>query len=117
VGKSLRQRIAEAEAKVSVTLPLEDRQETRVEHGHTYSQWKFKLHWYNYRCAYCGIAARDTPEGYLTRDHIIPISEGGDDDIDNIVPACKQCNKTKGSDMPGTSMSYPRVRQRRSPHG
>ena len=97
-----------------ITLPLEERIESRVERGHTYSEWKFKLYWYNNRCAYCGIKASETPEGYLTRDHIIPISEGGDDNIDNIAPACRACSKEKGAKLPGHGVSYPRVRQRRT---
>ena len=100
---------------VEITLPLEQRHESRVPHGHTYSEWKFKQAWYNYRCAYCGIRKEDTPEGYLTRDHLVPITEGGDDNIDNIVPACATCNKQKGPTEPGLLIGQPRPRQRRSP--
>lgn len=32
----------------------------------------------------------------LTRDHVIPLSAGGSNDISNIVPACLRCNQTKG---------------------
>ena len=42
-------------------------------------------------CAYCG---ESKP---LTRDHKIPITRGGTDDITNIVPACMRCNSRKGT--------------------
>jgi 5-methylcytosine-specific restriction endonuclease McrA len=46
---------------------------------------------YSYRCAYCG---KDTK---LELDHIVPISRGGKHAIENIVPACRSCNSSKGS--------------------
>ncbi len=43
-------------------------------------------------CFYCGRA--DAP---LTEDHAVPLSRGGSDDIDNILPACKPCNSAKSA--------------------
>lgn len=40
-------------------------------------------------CAYCGIA------GNLTIDHVIAMSQGGSNTLDNIVPCCGPCNKSK----------------------
>ena len=43
-------------------------------------------------CAYCG--ATDVP---LELDHIHPRSRGGADSPDNLTPACKRCNTSKGA--------------------
>ena len=61
-----------------------------VEGSHTSKEWRDKKAQYNFRCAYCGKKAR-----VLTKDHIIPISEGGSNYIANIVPACSFCNSSK----------------------
>jgi 5-methylcytosine-specific restriction endonuclease McrA len=47
---------------------------------------------FNNCCAYCG----DEPN-FLTIDHIVPRSQGGTNDPDNLLPACKNCNESKGS--------------------
>jgi len=54
-------------------------------------QWRvFKRD--GYTCRYCG--ADDVP---LTVDHIILWEEGGPTTDDNLVTACKKCNKTRGN--------------------
>lgn len=45
-------------------------------------------------CAYCG-----GPE-YTHADHFIPISKGGIDCIENIIPACQHCNLSKNCKDP-----------------
>jgi len=46
------------------------------------------------RCYYCGLMLEH--KNTFCVDHIIPQIEGGGDDIDNVVPACRSCNSTKG---------------------
>lgn len=45
-------------------------------------------------CAKCG---RPLPIEKTTIDHLIPKYRGGTDEISNLIPMCKRCNKQKGS--------------------
>jgi 5-methylcytosine-specific restriction endonuclease McrA len=51
-----------------------------------------------YRCQYCGRhrAALRSRE-FLTRDHVEPISSGGDNSWENVVTACSTCNNRKAN--------------------
>lgn len=46
----------------------------------------------NWKCFYCGCKINSKT---VTEDHIKPISRGGTDYIENIVPACQSCNSSK----------------------
>lgn len=64
---------------------------------HHFTEWIELLKKHNNTCFYCGIRMTKTPGiKQRTRDHIVPISKGGSDKIENIVPACKSCNSRKG---------------------
>lgn len=49
---------------------------------------------YGGRCAYCG-----NPIQYeeMEIDHLIPLRNGGADDVTNYMPACRPCNFYKGT--------------------
>lgn len=49
-----------------------------------------------FTCAYCG---KTPPSIVLEVDHINPKSKGGNDDINNLIAACFDCNRGK-SDIP-----------------
>jgi len=54
-----------------------------------------------YTCQYC--RRHRSALGYresLTRDHVVPISRGGDNGWLNVVTACSRCNLRKGDRLP-----------------
>jgi 5-methylcytosine-specific restriction endonuclease McrA len=48
-------------------------------------------------CQYCGVRL---PERELTLEHIYPSSKGGPNTWENVVIACRQCNRRKGNRTP-----------------
>ena len=59
---------------------------------HTFGDWQTLKAQYNWTCPSC---RKLEPNIKLTEDHIIPISKGGSDNIENIQPLCMQCNQKK----------------------
>ena len=58
----------------------------------TESQWMDLCHLHRYACLAC---KRTEPEIMLTPDHVVPLSRGGTNEIDNIQPLCLSCNIRK----------------------
>jgi HNH endonuclease len=48
-----------------------------------------------FRCVYCGAVPSETV--MLECDHVKPVAEGGENEIDNLVTACADCNRGKGA--------------------
>jgi hypothetical protein len=48
----------------------------------------------SFTCQYCGAKA---PDALLDVDHINPVSKGGDNNITNLITACKACNSGKSN--------------------
>jgi 5-methylcytosine-specific restriction endonuclease McrA len=63
--------------------------EKGAEGSHTLEQWLNLREEFDNKCAFC------RQKKFLTKDHIIPLSEGGTDFIDNIQPLCQNCNSRK----------------------
>jgi 5-methylcytosine-specific restriction endonuclease McrA len=93
----------------------EDRR-LRARGSHTKREWEAKLATYE-SCPRCGRRWGDIlprpdkryPNPW-TKDHIVPLSESGTDDISNIQPLCWQCNFRKGTrDEYGPSTSSRRA--------
>jgi 5-methylcytosine-specific restriction endonuclease McrA len=47
-------------------------------------------------CYYHGHNAGCDKDGEQTFDHIVPISQGGNHEVSNLVPCCRSCNSSKG---------------------
>ena len=46
----------------------------------------------SYKCAYCD---KQLTRFTATLDHVTPVSAGGDNNYDNVITACLQCNSQK----------------------
>lgn len=60
-----------------------------LPHTLTEEEWQYALKEFNYKCAYCG------DDSNLEKDHFVPISKDGGYTIDNIIPSCINCNRSK----------------------
>ncbi len=66
--------------------------EKQVTGTHNAGEWGTLKAQYNWTCPCCG---KSEPEISLTEDHIIPLSKGGSNNIENIQPLCISCNHKK----------------------
>ena len=58
----------------------------------TADEWQELLAEHAYSCFYCG--RTNVP---LEREHMVPLSRGGNHSKDNIVPSCGPCNRAKAT--------------------
>lgn len=65
-----------------------------AEGKHSYSEWETLKAQYNWTCPCC---KKREPEIKLSVDHIIPLSKGGSNNIENIQPLCRLCNCKKNN--------------------
>jgi 5-methylcytosine-specific restriction endonuclease McrA len=61
-----------------------------AEGSHTVEEWTELCEFHGNKCLACGVLDKK-----LTRDHVIPLTLGGGNGIDNIQPLCKPCNSRK----------------------
>lgn len=61
----------------------------------TEEQWKAIKALFQQKCIYCGKRTRR-----LEKEHVVPVSKGGNLTLHNIVPACRPCNAKKATKPP-----------------
>jgi len=70
-----------------------------LKHGavgsHSGDEWIALIELLNHKCNECWKYIKN-----LTQDHIIPLTKGGSDFIDNIQPLCQSCNSSKHAKYP-----------------
>jgi predicted Rossmann fold nucleotide-binding protein DprA/Smf involved in DNA uptake len=77
------------------------------------SKGYFALRWSvlerdNFTCRYCG---QHAPNVMLEVDHVVPVAEGGDDSLENLVTSCVSCNRGRNAALIMRAMT-----KRPSPH-
>ncbi len=78
--------------QISWQKNLWGKRKREADGNHTFGQWEELKAKYNWTCPAC---LKKEPEIKLTEDHIVPLSKGGSDNIENIQPLCGLCNSTK----------------------
>lgn len=83
-----------ARNKEKIAMYVKRRRASRknAEGLHSVGEWELLKKQYNFTCPCC---QRSEPQIKLTEDHIIPLSKGGSDYIENIQPLCGSCNSKK----------------------
>jgi 5-methylcytosine-specific restriction endonuclease McrA len=69
--------------------------------------WLQTLQDFNGLCAYC----EEHP--FTELEHFVPLKDGGGTTADNCVPACKVCNRGKGTENPGAQPGLPGLEDER----
>ncbi|NOS67941.1 MAG: DUF1376 domain-containing protein [Candidatus Peribacteraceae bacterium] len=63
----------------------------RAKGSHTEEEWLFMLSVIGEVCPRCGSTTLE-----LVKDHVVPVYQGGSDQLNNIQPLCRKCNAEKG---------------------
>ena len=80
---------AQLVCKASKSKKYKNRRKTNIPRGMRHEVFKRD----NYTCVECG--ARKDDGATLHVDHIVPVSKGGSDELDNLQTLCSDCNLNK----------------------
>jgi 5-methylcytosine-specific restriction endonuclease McrA len=81
---------------LNVQKQLERGKAYHAKGSFTLEQFKRKCAKYHWKCAYCDTQLNELT---VTIEHVVPLSRGGTNNIDNLVPACSKCNNSKGAKL------------------
>lgn len=104
----VRERAKKYKHSHELTLTLSRRRRAKlaeVEGNFSQEDFKTLCRDFDYKCAYC---SEEVP---LVPDHMAPLVRGGSNYIDNIIPACKSCNSSKGDKSVEEFIKYLEVNQ------
>jgi 5-methylcytosine-specific restriction endonuclease McrA len=90
-AEELRQRVFTRRERARATQRRHTYKRRGASGRHTEKEWRALCSSFDERCAYCGARAA------LTVDHVVPITRGGSNSIENILPACMSCNRRKNA--------------------
>lgn len=81
---------------VKVYFAKKRSKEVAAKGGFTRDDVKRLLEKQRFKCVYCG---GDISGGLHTIEHVIPLSRGGSNGLENIALACRSCNARKGDKL------------------
>ena len=76
-------------ARAYVRVSANKRRAASAGRHFTFAEWEELLRYHAGHCAYCGSTER------IEADHRIPLYRGGSNELSNILPACRHCNRRK----------------------
>ena len=62
-----------------------------------FEDWRAVMLHFGGSCCFCGVKEGRAKVAKMDRDHLVAISKGGKTTRDNIVPACRKCNRGRGN--------------------
>lgn len=86
----------EVKRRKDIQAAEKNRRRRSLLHGidtqhHTEQEWQDLCARYDHRCLCCG------ERKPLSRDHVVPVTSGGLDTIENLQPLCRVCNSRKNN--------------------